>query len=145
MRSRIGSFLAAAAIAVPLLSASAAPGGEARYAFGSAGVGDSLFPKAGNGGYDVDHYDLDLAYDPASDRLHGVVEIHATATADLSRAQKLADRGSSLHADATWYLAIALERSGRRDAASAMLTDLCKAAGPRQAQACAGGRALMNR
>ncbi|HEX2400782.1 MAG TPA: M1 family metallopeptidase, partial [Mycobacterium sp.] len=85
MRSRIGSFLAATAIAVPLLSAFAAPGGEARYAFGSAGVGDSLFPNAGNGGYDVDHYDLDLAYDPASDRLHGVVEIHATATADLSR------------------------------------------------------------
>ena len=67
------------------------------------------------------------------------------ATDDLTRAQKLADRGSSLRADATWYLAITLERSGRRDAASAMLADLCKAAGPRQAQACAGGRALTNR
>ena len=67
------------------------------------------------------------------------------ATEDLTRAQKLADRGSSLRADATWYLAITLERNGRRDAASALLTDLCKAAGPRQVQACAGGRALTNR
>ena len=64
---------------------------------------------------------------------------------DLTRAQKLAVDSSSLRADATWYLAIALERSGRRDAASATLTDLCKVTGPRQAQACAGVRALTNR
>ncbi|MFD4571742.1 M1 family metallopeptidase [Streptomyces sp. NPDC058417] len=31
---------------------------------GAAGVGDPYFPKAGNGGYDVHHYALDLAYDP---------------------------------------------------------------------------------
>ncbi len=31
---------------------------------GSAGVGDPYFPKSGNGGYDVTHYDLTLAYTP---------------------------------------------------------------------------------
>ena len=42
--------------------AAAAPGdpGTPRYTAGSAGAGDSYFPYAGNGGYDVRHYDLDL-------------------------------------------------------------------------------------
>lgn len=33
---------------------------------GAPGVGDAYFPLAGNGGYDVAHYALELAYDPAS-------------------------------------------------------------------------------
>src|SRR5436190_2057820 len=33
--------------------------------FGDPGLGDPLFPLAGNGGYDVRHYALALAYDPA--------------------------------------------------------------------------------
>ena len=31
---------------------------------GAPGVGDEYFPRAGNGGYDVGHYDLRLRYDP---------------------------------------------------------------------------------
>ncbi len=54
------------------------------YQPGAPGVGDSYFPLAGNGGYDVRHYALDLAYDPGSDRLRGVARISATATANLS-------------------------------------------------------------
>src|SRR3954462_4870759 len=38
---------------------------------GSAGVGDPYFPNLGNGGYDVGHYDLALAYEPSSHRLSG--------------------------------------------------------------------------
>ena len=38
---------------------------------GSSGVGDPIFPKAGNGGYDVSHYDLTLSYDPADGMLDG--------------------------------------------------------------------------
>ncbi|UUU32974.1 M1 family metallopeptidase [Streptomyces sp. CA-210063] len=34
---------------------------------GSAGLRDPYFPKLGNGGYDVTHYDLTLKYDPPSD------------------------------------------------------------------------------
>ncbi|MDF2443448.1 MAG: hypothetical protein JWR01_1651, partial [Subtercola sp.] len=51
---------------------------------GSAGIGDPYFPLDGNGGYDVSHYDLDLAYDPATHSLSGTATITATATQDLS-------------------------------------------------------------
>lgn len=51
---------------------------------GSSGVGDPYFPKAGNGGYDVGHYALDLAYDPRAHRLAGTATITARATGDLS-------------------------------------------------------------
>src|SRR5215211_3610975 len=52
---------------------------------GSAGLGDSYFPKAGNGGYDVSHYGLRLRYTPKSNRLTGDARILATATQNLSR------------------------------------------------------------
>ena len=45
----------------------------------------STRPDAGAGGYDVDHYDLDIAWDPESGELDGVTTITATATQDLSR------------------------------------------------------------
>ncbi len=48
-------------------------------------MGDAYYPKAGNGGYDVANYDLDLKYDPSKDTLTGLATITATATADLSR------------------------------------------------------------
>ncbi|GGV17667.1 metallopeptidase [Streptomyces litmocidini] len=51
---------------------------------GAAGLRDPYFPKLGNGGYDVGHYGLTLAYDPASGRLDGTAEITARATQDLS-------------------------------------------------------------
>ena len=31
---------------------------------GAPGIGDSLYPDFGNGGYDVQHYTLDLTVDP---------------------------------------------------------------------------------
>ena len=52
---------------------------------GGSGVGDPYFPKAGNGGYDVGHYDLRLAYDPTGGgRLSGTATLTARATRDLS-------------------------------------------------------------
>ncbi|MFG2721356.1 M1 family metallopeptidase [Streptomyces sp. NPDC048416] len=51
---------------------------------GAAGTRDPLFPKLGNDGYDVQHYGLDLDYDPASGRLTGAATIVARATKDLS-------------------------------------------------------------
>ena len=50
---------------------------------GASGVGDEYYPEYGNGGYDVDHYDLDIAYNPFSDRLKGLATISATATQNL--------------------------------------------------------------
>jgi aminopeptidase N len=52
---------------------------------GADGAGDPYFPKYGNGGYDVASYDLQVRYDPRSDRLDGTATITATATQDLSR------------------------------------------------------------
>ncbi|MET9774710.1 M1 family metallopeptidase [Streptomyces sp. NPDC006367] len=51
---------------------------------GASGARDPYFPKAGNGGYDVGHYDLKLAYDPGAGRLTGTAVITARATRDLS-------------------------------------------------------------
>src|SRR5690242_4339526 len=54
---------------------------------GSAGIGDRLFPTLGNGGYDVQHYDLDLRYATSapSQGIDGTVTILAKATQSLSR------------------------------------------------------------
>ena len=51
---------------------------------GAAGIGDPYFPLDGNGGYDVRHYDLDLAYDPPTDVLAGAATVRARATQNLS-------------------------------------------------------------
>ncbi|MGH3774278.1 MAG: M1 family metallopeptidase [Pseudonocardiaceae bacterium] len=52
---------------------------------GAAGIGDPYFPGAGNGGYDVTGYDIEIRYDPATDRLEGHATITARATQDLFR------------------------------------------------------------
>ncbi|MEV5380995.1 M1 family metallopeptidase [Streptomyces nondiastaticus] len=64
-------------LAVPASAAGPAPG--------AAGVGDPYYPDAGNGGYDVAHYDLRLKYQPRTDRLDGTATLLATATRNLSR------------------------------------------------------------
>ncbi|CAL9490591.1 Aminopeptidase N [Streptomyces sp. enrichment culture] len=51
---------------------------------GGSGVRDPYFPKAGNGGYDVSHYGLRLAYDPDAHHLTGTATLTARATQDLS-------------------------------------------------------------
>ncbi|MSR63390.1 MAG: M1 family peptidase [Planctomycetes bacterium] len=58
------------------------PGG---FTPGAAGLGDPLYPLAGNGGYDVEHYALTLDYQPATNHLVGTAEIRARATQGLSR------------------------------------------------------------
>ncbi|WSK01509.1 M1 family metallopeptidase [Streptomyces sp. NBC_01320] len=51
---------------------------------GSAGLRDPYFPKVGNGGYDVTHYDLTFDVDPAAQHLRGTAVITARAAQDLS-------------------------------------------------------------
>jgi aminopeptidase N len=77
MRTRV---LALAATACGCLAFATA----AQASPGAPGVEDPYFPLEGNGGYDAQHYDLQLAYDPASDRLDGVATITARALQDLS-------------------------------------------------------------
>lgn len=69
----------------------------------------------------------------------------AEAVVSLELARELAPPGSPLHEEATWYLAVALERSGRGGAAAGRLSDICGGSGSRKAQACAGLRDLSNR
>ncbi|WP_408606861.1 M1 family metallopeptidase [Catenuloplanes japonicus] len=53
--------------------------------YGADGIGDPYFPRYGNGGYDVSHYDLKMRYAPDTDQLAGQVVITATATTPLRR------------------------------------------------------------
>ena len=83
----------AGVLVVPGLAAAQPPVAKApRFTAGASGAGDAYFPFAGNGGYDVQHYDLALDYtlpgpDPAplEGSLHGVATIDLVATQDLDR------------------------------------------------------------
>ena len=75
-------------------TAAAAPGnpGGPRYTAGAPGAGDAYFPYAGNGGFDVRHYDLDLTYTPPAaapapieGHLDAVATLDLVATQDLDR------------------------------------------------------------
>ncbi|MDH3680449.1 MAG: M1 family metallopeptidase [Acidimicrobiia bacterium] len=52
---------------------------------GAPTLDDPYVGTFGNGGYDVEHYDLAIAWDPAGQRLDGVTTITATATQELTR------------------------------------------------------------
>ncbi|MFG2979636.1 M1 family metallopeptidase [Streptomyces sp. NPDC048258] len=84
MEHRALSRLAAPAVAALLALTTACTGGPVQGRPGAAGLRDPYFPKAGNGGYQVEHYDLDLDYDPADGRLHGTAVITARAGQRLS-------------------------------------------------------------
>jgi aminopeptidase N len=77
---RLGPCLVALVLAVGAFSASASAN---RFTPGAPGMGDPFFPLAGNGGYDVQSYKLELDFDPATDRLVGKATIVAEATHGL--------------------------------------------------------------
>ena len=49
-------------------------------AAGTAGIGDPYYPLSGNGGYEVDDYDIDVTYDPVSNQLSGRTTVSLTVT-----------------------------------------------------------------
>jgi len=51
---------------------------------GAAGLGDPLYPLLGNGGYDVQHYTIDLTVDVVSNTITGTTTITALAIVPLS-------------------------------------------------------------
>jgi aminopeptidase N len=75
------------ALAAALLSllALAVPASATRYVAGSPGSGDPFFPLAGNGGYDVRHYWLNISYDRPTNSLKGLTVVHARAKQNLYR------------------------------------------------------------
>ena len=79
-------FLPVVAVALTL-SLVGPPAGAAPADRGTSGGpsgGDPYFPAAGNGGYDVVHYDLDLDSTPSTRALRGTATIFATATSSLA-------------------------------------------------------------
>ena len=51
---------------------------------GADGLGDTFYPKMGNGGYDVSHYRIELDIDPSDNTIEAVTTVTATATQRLS-------------------------------------------------------------
>ncbi|GAA3113795.1 aminopeptidase N [Kribbella aluminosa] len=77
--------LALGLVAGTNLTATAAPGRVSQFSPGAAGAGDPYFPEMGNGGYDVSHYDIRLAFDPRTKAINATTTILARATQSLSR------------------------------------------------------------
>lgn len=81
---RVTTVAALAVMATTAGPASPANAGSgSKPVFGSSGAGDPYLPQAGNGGYEVKHYDISVRYDPVTHRLRGVARITAKATKNL--------------------------------------------------------------
>ncbi len=83
MRNPLTRAALVGALATLVVLAAAAPAGAVRYVEGSPGLGDPFFPRAGNGGYDVKQYLLDLDYRREGNRLAGRVVVSALAKKNL--------------------------------------------------------------
>ncbi|MBN1429465.1 MAG: M1 family metallopeptidase [Anaerolineae bacterium] len=53
--------------------------------YGASGLGDSYYPLMGNGGYDVQHYDLAIVVDMEREHIDSVATIDALSTQNLAR------------------------------------------------------------
>ncbi|MEW2304535.1 M1 family metallopeptidase [Streptomyces sp. NPDC006655] len=84
MSRRVRAFSVAAGALVLSAALTLTASGGVHGTPGGAGLHDPYFPKAGNGGYDVRHYGLTLAYDPGTRHLTGTAVITARATQDLT-------------------------------------------------------------
>ncbi|MET7277909.1 M1 family metallopeptidase [Kribbella sp. NPDC005582] len=78
--------LLAVILALGLVGAGSLPADAASvFSPGAAGAGDPYFPDMGNGGYDVGHYDINLAFDPKTKAISATTTVTARATQNLSR------------------------------------------------------------
>ncbi|MEZ4663997.1 MAG: M1 family metallopeptidase [Caldilineaceae bacterium] len=75
----LGSCLVSGCVIQPL----SPPEGTTIPVRGAAGLGDTLFPNAGNGGYDVQHYDLDLTANVDDNIITSTATLTAVATLTL--------------------------------------------------------------
>ncbi len=86
--SSAGSSSTPPGITVPSTTPSAGPSGRASDAdtadgtVGSDGIGDPYYPQAGNGGYQIDGYDLDLTYLPETNDLRSTATLTGSVTSD---------------------------------------------------------------
>ena len=85
MLGRLRLLGAAIAMGATALALGVGLAAGAAFTAGSPGLGDPLFPLAGNGGYDVSNYSLTLDYAQPTNQLTGVAVITARATQNLSQ------------------------------------------------------------
>jgi aminopeptidase N len=81
-------LIVAAVVTFAVTLAGAPPGDAQRggtFHPGAVDAGDPLVPGYGNGGYDAQHYAIDLTYHPRTGVLEGTTTITARLTEDLSR------------------------------------------------------------
>jgi hypothetical protein len=66
----VAALLGAAVVMAPTTTgAKAGVPGKGKPSAGARSLGDPLFPQLGNGGYDVEHYTIEIDYDPVANRL----------------------------------------------------------------------------
>ncbi len=63
---------------------------------GDPGIGDPYYPTSGNGGYQIDSYDLDLSYDPPTNDLQSTATLAGTVLSDEGLTQFNLDLQPSL-------------------------------------------------
>ena len=78
---RLLIVVAGGVVATVLVTGTAA--GHPKFVKGSAGLGDPYFPRAGNGGYNVPHYGIDLPLQAEPNFMRARTKILATATENL--------------------------------------------------------------
>ena len=49
---------------------------------GDVGIGDPYYPTSGNGGYQIDSYDIDLSYEPDTNDLQSTAQLDGTVLSD---------------------------------------------------------------
>ncbi len=82
--ARSGRRLAASTVVAALVAAPALAA-EGAFTPGAPGIGDPYFSTMGNGGYDVEHYDVAVRYTLSTGRLAGRTAVTAQAKHGLSR------------------------------------------------------------
>nr|MBX2810688.1 immune inhibitor A [Myxococcales bacterium] len=70
---------------LPLMSGPDSDVSPSDFTPGAEGIGDPYYPTDGNGGYNAEHYALEIRYDPETDQLEGKATITANANQSLSR------------------------------------------------------------
>lgn len=85
MRASAGRVSGAGGLVLALLLSAVPAEAADGSTIGAAGVGDTVFPGLGNGGYDVAEYLIDMTYDGGTRLVDATVSIRAEATQALSR------------------------------------------------------------
>ncbi|MEO6999013.1 MAG: hypothetical protein ABI112_13105, partial [Terracoccus sp.] len=112
---RTPALLLALATATTLCAAPAVASATPRsFSPGAPGAGDPYFPDMGNGGYDVQHYDIHLAFHPSDHSITATTVVTARATQNLSRFD-LDLRGLTVRSVALDGRAASFKRTGAQE------------------------------